>query len=600
MAAKTPSRNLSRNTSYDNLLRSPLVGQGIGLGAGSPLPRGFGGGPPRLWTEEGGRCGEAGVNGVAEAKTGSRHVWRWGQAAEGILRTPRTPSKGAGFDGSTPRSAKGGIRKEKERDIPPPLTASRMRRRNAPSGPSPLSRGGVSPAVTVEPSPASSRVLGFHRRSGSSCSSVNNGDEVASMTSSQQQPVVSLAGVGGGGGGSNSELGAPPKTPMNRRVERCSPPGTAEVTRKARKLAMMAMAAESAGSMPGGGGNASCQDLLALANAAAAGEKPPAPPPRRGKLMRYLSQDGGLESGGFGLSTPGRGRLMRLVSKDMDADENGGAGVPGGRRSLLTLRRANSLSAAEASNKSATTPIARGDIGQVDTKPGRTPRAKRGDSGARVGPRVGRGDSGARPCRWNSGARASRGDSGAPPLDRNSSGSARVAAASAGSALPDAAATVSAPSPRARVAKTAAVLGRERCASNAVPGSGARDTRGSSEAAVAGVADVEGVPSADVNLGVPLEKVSSLMGTDDSSVGDEDIFASGEYAAAQATVGAEAVVRDCLYNSHGMVALDGYLWKPGAIRLVRRWMMLVDNTLYYFVRPGYVLLLWCADFDGAR
>lgn len=51
-------------------------------------------------------------------------------------------------------------------------------------------------------------------------------------------------------------------------------------------------------------------------------------------------------------------------------------------------------------------------------------------------------------------------------------------------------------------------------------------------------------------------------------------------------VGAEAVVRDTLYNSHGIVALDGYLWKPGAIRVVRRWMMLVDNSLYYFVRPG--------------
>ncbi|CAN0359256.1 unnamed protein product, partial [Discosporangium mesarthrocarpum] len=53
-----------------------------------------------------------------------------------------------------------------------------------------------------------------------------------------------------------------------------------------------------------------------------------------------------------------------------------------------------------------------------------------------------------------------------------------------------------------------------------------------------------------------------------------------------ATLGAEGVVRDTLYNSHGLVALDGYLYKVGAYgRLTRRWMMLIDNIMYYFRSP---------------
>ncbi|CAM9381017.1 unnamed protein product [Ectocarpus sp. 8 AP-2014] len=96
------------------------------------------------------------------------------------------------------------------------------------------------------------------------------------------------------------------------------------------------------------------------------------------------------------------------------------------------------------------------------------------------------------------------------------------------------------------------------------------------------------LPSTEVRLGLPHSNISPLLKAErgvfpfvpDGAEKDK------EEEALQASAGAEAVVRDCLYNSHGMVALDGYLWKPGSIRLVRRWMMLVDNTLYYFVKPG--------------
>ncbi|CAN0066695.1 unnamed protein product, partial [Ectocarpus sp. 6 AP-2014] len=96
------------------------------------------------------------------------------------------------------------------------------------------------------------------------------------------------------------------------------------------------------------------------------------------------------------------------------------------------------------------------------------------------------------------------------------------------------------------------------------------------------------LPSTEVRLGLPHSNISPLLKAErgvfpfvpDGAEKDK------EEEALQASAGAEAVVRDCLYNSHGMVALDGYLWKPGSIRLVRRWMMLVDNTMYYFVKPG--------------
>lgn len=92
------------------------------------------------------------------------------------------------------------------------------------------------------------------------------------------------------------------------------------------------------------------------------------------------------------------------------------------------------------------------------------------------------------------------------------------------------------------------------------------------------------LPSADVSLGLPHSNISPLLKADRGVF--PFVAVGAEEEAAQASAGAEAVVRDCLYNSHGMVALDGYLWKPGSIRLVRRWMMLVDNTLYYYVKPG--------------
>ena len=83
--------------------------------------------------------------------------------------------------------------------------------------------------------------------------------------------------------------------------------------------------------------------------------------------------------------------------------------------------------------------------------------------------------------------------------------------------------------------------------------------------------------SSSVSLGAPLAKVSPLLAA------NRGVFFCGQ---GEGGSGVNLGVRDCLYNSHGMVALDGFLWKPGSIRLVKRWMMLVDNTLYYFVRPG--------------
>lgn len=96
--------------------------------------------------------------------------------------------------------------------------------------------------------------------------------------------------------------------------------------------------------------------------------------------------------------------------------------------------------------------------------------------------------------------------------------------------------------------------------------------------------------TAELKLGMPAPRIgrplsvlndvlNGVLNGDGAGVGTPDVSISS-------AVGAEAVVRDTLYNSHGIVALDGYLWKPGALRIVRRWMMLVDNSLYYFVRPG--------------
>ena len=406
--------------------------------------------------------------------------------------------------------------------------------------------------------------------------------------------------------------GAPPRTPLKPPLEhRHSPPNSTDVTRKARKLAMMAEAAEIGAKLPCGAAAASCQDLLALANAAAAGAKPPAVPPRRGKLLRYLSQDGGGGGNGgnaalWGTSTPGRGRFSRLVSLDGGGADGGVFGSFGGGgggssfgggasrvRDRLSLRRANSLSAAGHRRSNS-----RGSSsGEIEAIAARMHRRSH-DSGA------------VPPVHEKGGVNGNVAVNPGLGLDSRDD----VVAAPAAPAVP-----VPPPAPAAPASPRVRARSRDRSRSRApgAPTVGEAEMDYSSDAGntaavsvgiehiFAAVSSNEKapdpivVPSAEVNLGPPLAKVSPLLaasGAGGSVDGGGEGRGSGSYpfyggveeaAEAESTAaGPEAVVRDCLYNSHGMVALDGYLWKPGSIRLVRRWMMLVDNTLYYFVRPG--------------
>ncbi|CAN0066559.1 unnamed protein product, partial [Ectocarpus sp. 6 AP-2014] len=127
MGLMTPSRTLSRNTSYGNLLRSPLVGHGLrGPAAMSPRPRGF-------FNAVGGPAG-AGEGGGSTATAKGRG---WG--GEESLKTPKPGASGLGrtwgedelrrADGGKGGGG-GGVRKDRERNIPPtPITTGRTRRR---------------------------------------------------------------------------------------------------------------------------------------------------------------------------------------------------------------------------------------------------------------------------------------------------------------------------------------------------------------------------------------------------------------------------------------------------------------------------------------
>ncbi|CAN0186642.1 unnamed protein product, partial [Pylaiella littoralis] len=167
-----PSRTLSRNTSYDNLLRSPLVGQGVGaplpFSASSPVPK-------RL--ERSGSFGEAGLGGGGDASAARRKVWKWGK----MWDDDEFEKDGGGGGGSSATAAAVAVGaapqpgttagiwrdKDKDRDMPPtPLTAGRTNRRVPPSASvtssGPRSRGGSSRAALTAPDPLSN---GGHARS---------------------------------------------------------------------------------------------------------------------------------------------------------------------------------------------------------------------------------------------------------------------------------------------------------------------------------------------------------------------------------------------------------------------------------------------------
>lgn len=297
---------------------------------------------------------------------------------------------------------------------------------------------------------------------------------------------------------------------------------------------MMAKVAETVAASPSRQ-PASCQNLLALANAAAVAEAAPAPAPRRGKLMRYLSADAGLDKRGG--STPSRGsRLMRLAVQESDALDGGGTST--NRVKRMTLRRSNSLSEAEQNRQSNGTRGGGND--KKETAGVATPRRenRKGANGDGV------------------------------TFDENR----RAKRASLASAPPHAkAATL----PARRGARKDE-LNENSESSGAAANNGDVALRNGGKAHEVPPEPIMLPSSGGVSLGVPVSNISPLLPGGPAAV----VGMSAE------TVGAEAVVRDCLYNSHGMVALDGYLWKPGSLRIVRRWMMLVDNTLYYFIKPG--------------
>lgn len=499
----------------------------------------------------------------------ARQAWKWGQQDGWSSKTPKASTK-AGMGGgwndderktagaAAPNAAKGGILKDRDRSIPAPLTtvSSRMKPSNAPYSSGPV-QDGPSPAVNPEPlslSVSSAGVRGSHRRS----RSLNpSGDGIPSS-----RPPQTINSSSGGGSRSSSDYGGPPKTPRPG-VDRRSPPSTTEVTRKARKLAMMAMAAETASNTPGASVGTSCEDLLALANAAAARENP-SQGPRRGKLMRYLSQDGGGTDSWRG-NIAGKNRLMRLVSQDSIVEEEG----EGGRRKKGVMKRTVSMSS----------PSVKKNGGKVGTKHGFAPRGGDYRTSKGVAPA----------CRESSPTPRSTemtSSSSAPSEDFSSREASRNEVTQ--KPMPT--------SPRARTVNSTVVLGSNNEAGgtpktagsgggDAIPRNGGSDkTAGASKDHNNASAAVDVPQSADVSLGLPRAKISPLFAANDSSPVAVVNWGGGDVVSAQA--GAEAVVRDCLYNSHGMVALDGYLWKPGSMRLVRRWMMLVDNTLYYFIRPG--------------
>lgn len=571
-----------------------------------------------------------------DAKLGStsgKGVWKWGGGQDGVMKTPRA-SDGAGGGGDwtggasagaesgmkkrlgafqTPSGNRSVVRPDKGADSAGvPFTTGRLRRKSSQCGPFPPGSllEGSSPGLTMAPSPASSgRARAFHKRgeSSGSSSNLNSADEERSRPSPRPLSIEcpSYAGGGGGGGSSNNSTAAaggsssaaftsgrgpgagPLKTPSSANADRggqvptpisvlpgCGGDGR-DVTRKARKLAMMALAAEEA-EKSGSGVPASCQDLLALANAVAASEKPQSQAPRRGKLLRLLSHDGAMDyRGGI---TPGRRKLMRLGSQEPAVEEGDPSMVR--RSKKLSLRRANSLSAAQHARR-------KSGSGLIGIR-----------SGKQSPPRL-EGD------REVSGEALSIEESEQAPVSTIAAtlGSTSRDVASSGENAPEA-------SPRARALEVTSSSAQQYPGED--PANGDGGVRGSGDGVFTGSSrhgDTRSSPrasselrvgesgtagsSSSVSLGAPLAKVSPLLAANggvffcgQGEGGSGVTLGEAEEAVSQATVGAEAVVRDCLYNSHGMVALDGFLWKPGSIRLVKRWMMLVDNTLYYFVRPG--------------
>lgn len=245
---------------------------------------------------------------------------------------------------------------------------------------------------------------------------------------------------------------------------------------------------------------------------------------------------------------------MRLVSQDSGVAEDGGAGIGSSSSSRvrrMTLRRSSSLSEVEQNRRS----LGRGNgIRGSDDKKATTTAA------AIATPR-------------REGRKSARGDGGAATVDENGAAK-RTSLSSAPPRVKDA--TL----PARRGARTTDELnGTKESGGATVNGGGG----GGSRARAVLPPPPEPIllrSSAGVSLGVPVSQISPLLPGGPSAASAAGLGSSAEM------LGAEAVVRDCLYNSHGMVALDGYLWKPGALRLVRRWMMLVDNTLYYFIKPG--------------
>ena len=683
-SARTPSRTISRNTSYDNLLRTPIVGQGVvGQAMSSPAPRGLPT-PGRLAFPEDTRRDISAMagGGVGGSGAAGKGIWKWG-IHDGIPKTPKAGSSKAGSEGwtsngdqvskrpgtcTTPSGSRSGILMDREVDARKmPLTTGRMRRKSSPCGPSPSSvMEGSSPALTVEPSPTSSShaYQGPHKRGGggSSSSSFTLADDDASRLSPRPPSIDYPPATGGGasgsvGGGGRGDHGAPLlRTPLKVNAERQpsnvnadreartpSSGAAQEVTRKARKLAMMAQAAEEA-ERSGTGRPTSCQDLLALANAVAASEKPHSSQahPRRGKLLRLLSHDAVIDyrSG----IAPSRRKLMRLGSHETLPEENERDGFEAPKRNKrLSLRRTNSLSTADhARRKSGSLGHDCGGIlpsrrerdqhdisdskGASSPSGGSSEQASVTSSQATLGTRAPAGipsgrteqaekevektsprPSSARAVALGAAlARVSSGEKNANREDGPSSGGGEVGATdnsgvagehSSGGATSGSASSATPRGSRHVTKKSAPPRPwRPSLDLNVEPSAPSAATAGSASAS-SSAASV----STDYSLGAPLSKVSPLLaansgvffgngGVEGGGVAGSGGVESGhggcEMAAVQATVGAEAVVRDCLYNSHGMVALDGFLWKPGSLRLVRRWMMLVDNTLYYFVRPG--------------
>lgn len=262
MSARTPSRTLSRNTSYDNLLRSPLVGQGVGSAAGTLVSRGVGSrhtttSPTHRRPGRGGSFSEFGCSdvgagaGMPSTLQSGKQVWRWGPqpGAEQQTKTPRVPLAGAGVrewdkdrdEGRTsaltgaeavaPHSSSksAALPKNRERErgagggggnslspsqvpqapqqsapappAPPPITTVRMRRKTPSSGASPLHRGPSSPRSASSGGAGGGR--GFHRRdsSGGGLSVSNSEESVPSGPSSRPSSMAFSLSVGGGGGG---------------------------------------------------------------------------------------------------------------------------------------------------------------------------------------------------------------------------------------------------------------------------------------------------------------------------------------------------------------------------------------------------------------